>query len=192
MPKFGDYPELTSAGITSAANVSFVVKDAQSSPATKSIKLTELQTAIGGGAGVTNGDKGDITVSSGGATWTIDTGAVSLAKIVQIGTDKLLGRFSAGTGTVEELTCTDFAQSLLDDTSAAVARSTLGFTEADATTFGLSVLASAGSVDMPEIASPGAPAANTARLYCEDNGSGKSRLVVRFPTGAVQVIATEP
>lgn len=189
MPKFGDYPELTSGGITSAANVSVVVKDAQGAPATKYVKLTELQTSIGG---VTTGDKGDITVSSGGATWTIDSGAVSLTKIQQIGTDKLLGRFSAGTGTVEELTCTDFAQTLLDDTSAAVARSTLGFTEADATTFGLSVLSSTGQVDMPEISAPGAPAANTARLYCEDNGSGKSRLVVRFPTGAVQVIATEP
>lgn len=191
MPKFGDYPELTAGSVVTPASVSVVVKDAQGSPATKFMKFTELQTAIGG-AGVTNGDKGDITVSSGGSTWTIDTGAVSLGKLTTIATDKLLGRFSAGTGTVEELTCTDYVQTLLDDTTAAQARATLGFTEADATTFGLAILSSAGSVDFPEIAAPGAPAADTARLYCEDNGSGKSRLVVRFPTGAVQVIATEP
>jgi hypothetical protein len=43
-----------------------------------------------------------------------------------------------------------------------------------------------------EITDPTAPSANKARLYCKDNGSGKSQLVVRFPTGAVQVIATEP
>lgn len=37
-----------------------------------------------------------------------------------------------------------------------------------------------------------AGAANTARLYCRDNGAGKSQLVVRFNSGAVQVLATEP
>jgi pectate lyase-like protein len=37
-----------------------------------------------------------------------------------------------------------------------------------------------------------AGAANTGRLYVRDNGAGKSQLVVRFNTGAVQVIATEP
>ena len=43
-----------------------------------------------------------------------------------------------------------------------------------------------------EIADPAAPLANAGRLYFRDNGKGKSQLVVRFPTGAVQVIATEP
>lgn len=37
-----------------------------------------------------------------------------------------------------------------------------------------------------------APTANRVRFYCKDNGSGKSQLVARFNTGAVQVIATEP
>lgn len=41
-------------------------------------------------------------------------------------------------------------------------------------------------------ADAGAGAANTARLYCRDNGAGKTQLCVRFATGAVQVIATEP
>lgn len=43
-----------------------------------------------------------------------------------------------------------------------------------------------------EIADPAAPAANRARVYVRDNGAAKTQLVVRFPTGAVQVIATEP
>lgn len=47
-------------------------------------------------------------------------------------------------------------------------------------------------IEVPEISDPAAPAANKARIYCKDTGAGKSQLVVRFPSGAVQVIATEP
>lgn len=41
-------------------------------------------------------------------------------------------------------------------------------------------------------ADPSAPSANGARLFAKDNGSGKTQLCVRFPTGAVQVLVTEP
>jgi hypothetical protein len=39
---------------------------------------------------------------------------------------------------------------------------------------------------------PGAPAADKARLFVRDNGAGKTQLCVRFSTGAVQVLATQP
>lgn len=50
-----------------------------------------------------------------------------------------------------------------------------------------------GSFDIPEgTATPGAPGTNVARLYVEDNGSGKTRLMVRFPTGVAVQLAIEP
>jgi hypothetical protein len=46
--------------------------------------------------------------------------------------------------------------------------------------------------ELLEIADPAAPSANRARLFARDNGVGKTQLCVLFPTGAVQVLATEP
>jgi hypothetical protein len=43
-----------------------------------------------------------------------------------------------------------------------------------------------------EQTAPAAPAANGYRIFAEDDGSGKTRLMVRFATGASQQIAVEP
>jgi len=86
---------------------------------------------------VTDGDKGDITVSGTGATWTIDAGVivtsyiansnVTYAKIQNVSaTDRLLGRSTAGAGVVEEITCTAAGRALIDDADAAAQRTTLG------------------------------------------------------------------
>lgn len=49
----------------------------------------------------------------------------------------------------------------------------------------------AGAMQLQEMTAPTAPATNNAIIFAEDNGSGKTRVVVRFPTGADVVLATE-
>lgn len=61
-----------------------------------------------------------------------------------------------------------------------------------ANSFSLLNASLAGYIEGAEIADPSAPATNYGRLYFRDNGAGKSQLCVRFATGAVQVLATEP
>ena len=48
-----------------------------------------------------------------------------------------------------------------------------------------------GYTDIKRMTEPPAPDANTARLYVEDDGSGRMRLMVKFPTGAAQQVAVE-
>jgi hypothetical protein len=90
------------------------------------LTITGTTIEASGGAGVTDGDKGDITVSASGATWTIDNTAVTYAKIQNVSaTDKLLGRSTAGAGVIEEITCTSFARSILDDANEATFKATV-------------------------------------------------------------------
>ena len=50
-----------------------------------------------------------------------------------------------------------------------------------------------GYITMEELsADASAPSANRAALFVRDNGSGKTQLCVRFNSGAVQVLATQP
>jgi hypothetical protein len=91
---------------------------------------------ISTGSSISDGSKGDITVSGSGATWTINANAVvtadiagsavTYAKIQNVSaTDKLLGRSTAGAGVVEEITCTAFGRSVIAGADAAAVRTTI-------------------------------------------------------------------
>ena len=54
--------------------------------------------------GVTDGDKGDITVTNNGGTWTIDNDVIGLAQLAHMPTARVIGRTTAGNGSPELLT----------------------------------------------------------------------------------------
>lgn len=50
----------------------------------------------------------------------------------------------------------------------------------------------AGTLRLKEISTPAAPGTNEGEIYLDDNGSGKTRLMVRFQSGSAVQIAIEP
>lgn len=79
------------------------------------------------GGALTDGDRGDITISGGGTTWTIDNGAVSYAKMQSISTgNRILGKAGATPGPIEEIPCTQAGRDLIGASDPATQRTLLG------------------------------------------------------------------
>lgn len=137
-------PDLFEPLLTSDAGL-IVVADAalaRSEPAV--IAPPEEDVGGGGDAGVqVLDDLNDVDVpapASGqvlaysGAVWAaskvqtsmLEDDSVTLAKMQEIATDRLIGRSTAGTGNPEQITCTAAGRALLDDADAAAQRTTLG------------------------------------------------------------------
>jgi hypothetical protein len=81
--------------------------------------------------------------------------------------------------------------------SGCVITSATGVVEIQAESTGVSVSASAITalgrhMDFTEKTAPAAPGADIVRIYAEDNGAGKTRLMALFSSGAAQQIAIQP
>ena len=72
----------------------------------------------------------NVLASGSVGTAQLDDDAVTFAKMQNISTDTLLGRSTAGTGNVEQITCTSAGRALLDDATAGDQRTTLGINAA--------------------------------------------------------------
>lgn len=76
--------------------------------------------------GLSDGDKGDITVASSGTAWTIDNAAVTLAKMANINQYEIIARSSASAGVPQVLASSANMFSLLGAANYAAARTLLG------------------------------------------------------------------
>lgn len=136
------------------------------------------------GAVVADGDYGDLTVANTGTTWTVDAKAITYAKIQDVSaTDKILGRSSAGAGVIQEITCTSFARSILDDATAGDVRTTIACNVAENITSGVFATARLGT-GTPDntkylrgdgvwsaVTATATPAGSTTQIQYNDSGA---------------------
>jgi hypothetical protein len=153
-------------------------------------KKIAVKSLIQAGFGLADSSTLDIAKINQGSTTKIGTtaiadGAITYAKIQNVSaTDKLLGRSSAGSGSVEEISCTSFARTILDDTDAATVRSTIGLgTVATGNTINTALLED-GSVTSNKLASGSVSAVKIA-----DSGVTNAKLAANS-VDSVQLVAS--
>lgn len=79
------------------------------------------------GAGLSDGDRGDITVSDSGTVWTVDSGAITLAKMADLAEGRVVGRGpGTGTGTPSFLTVGQTGADVLGSADAAAGKTNIG------------------------------------------------------------------
>ena len=97
---------------------------------------------------------------------------------------------AAGTGASRDIGLSTAGSIYIDANNGTYFRSSGGTLYGQITNDGLSMTGR--FLQMTEQTAPAAPAANNVRIYAEDDGAGKTRLMARFATGAAVQIAIEP
>ena len=136
----------------------------------------------GGGGGVTDGDKGDISVSGTGTVWTIDPAAVTLAKQADVASARLMGRVTAGAGVQEALTGTQ-ATTLLDPFTSGL-KGLVPASGGGTTTF----LRADGTFAAPSAGS-GAPGGATGKVQFNNAAAFDGAANVEIDTGNLKLLA---
>jgi hypothetical protein len=130
-----------------------------------------LAMAVGDGLRIRNNNDADVTSNNHGLTIG-EAGGQTIA----IDNNEILSRNAGSTATL-----------FLNNDGGGVTMGSGTFTMGGGT-FNLTD----GIILMSERADPAAPSADDVRMYTRDNGAGKTQIVARFNTGAIQVIATQP
>lgn len=122
---------LTSSTGTGATLPLFTATDAGLAPASGGGTTKYLRAdgtyEVPPGAALTDGDRGDISISNGGTTWTIDNGVVSYAKMQAVSTgNRILGKAGATPGPIEEIPCSQVGRDIIGAADTATQRTLLG------------------------------------------------------------------
>ena len=162
-----------------------------------------ITSASNGTSGVTDGDKGDIDVTSSGSIWSLDTNAVMTidiiddavtnAKLANVPTSTFKGRTTAGTGDPEDLTISQ-AKTLLNLTGTNSGDQTINLT-GDVTGSGTGSFATTISNDAVTYAKLQNVAANSFLANTagsigdvQELNAGASQLAGRGSTGNISMI----
>lgn len=148
---------------------------------------------LGGGGGIADGDRGDVTVSGGGAVWTVDAGAIGNAKLGAMASGTVKGRASAGAGVPEDLSPAQ-VRGLINVADGATAnatdaalrdRATHTGTQAASTITGLAAVATSGSAsDLATGTLPGARIADGALSLAKLANSPTGTILGRVAAGS--------
>lgn len=171
--KISELPSGQNIGMPSNAAVNF-----SSTTSGAGAKDVGIARAAAGLLHVTNGGAGEAqmfcqTIDAGGNTSNVRIRLAGAGDSFQL----------ASGGTINWFSGSPIGSGTIDATIKRAGANLVGLT--DGSTGGA-------GFEFTEMTAPSAGASNTARLFCRDNGAGKSQLCVIFATGAIQVVATEP
>jgi hypothetical protein len=175
---------LFSAATAAAARTTLELATANS-PTFAGITASGTVTASTSGNGLALHGGGTVTGASGAITITPTAGSTLSIATNSTGTVAIAGTKTASSETSAALT-------VAGGVGIASGGLRVSGTTNISGAFSATTITTGFTFNGTEIATPATPAANAYKIYADDNGAGKTRLMVLFATGAAQQIAIEP
>ncbi len=151
--KLANLPDSFSEAVDDRINTLLVEGDNITLTYNDAANSLTIAAAGGGPGGISDGDKGDIVISSSASVWTVDSGAITLGKMANLAANSIIGNNTGSAATPIALTPAQ-VRTLLNVADGATAnatnaelrdRSTHTGTQAAATITGLATVATSGA-----------------------------------------------